>query len=228
LRADEPTSDAPPAPPPPPPVVVADGLLAGGARGVVFGPVSLRVAAGELLAVAGPGGSGRTSLLLALAGRLRTAGGRAVVDGHALDEDAAAVRRSVAVARADAIVDLDEQWTVGDAIANRGVLSGGRAAEAAVRARLAAAGAELSSGTPLHALSAVQRTLLDVALAAAEDRPVLVADDVERGLTPPEAARVWRALAAVAADGRAVLAATTDARAARAAGAAVLELERGP
>ena len=136
---------APPAPDPPAPLVEADGLLATGPRGVVFGPLALRVAPGELLVVAGPGSSGRTSLLLALAGRLRLAGGRAVMAGHALPGAAAAVRRNVAVARADGIVDLDEQWTVGDAIANRALLSGGRAAEPAVRARLAAAGAGSSA-----------------------------------------------------------------------------------
>lgn len=223
MSAAEPT----PEPPPPAPIVVADELLATGPWGVVFGPVSLRVAPGELLAVAGPGGSGRTSLLLALAGRLRVAGGRAVVAGHALGDDAAAVRRAVALARADTLLDLDELWTVGEAIANRGVLAGGRALEPAVRARLAGAGAELSSSAPLHALTALERALLDISLAAAEERPVVVVDDVDRGLTPDGAARAWGALAALAGDGRAVIAATADARPARDVGATVLALGGG-
>ena len=45
-------------------------------RGWVFRDVSLEVEPGELVAVTGPAGSGRTSLLLALAGHFRTSHGR--------------------------------------------------------------------------------------------------------------------------------------------------------
>lgn len=194
--------------PPPPPVVVADGLLATGPRGVVFGPVSLRVAPGEVVALVGSGGSGRTSLLLALAGRYAVAGGRLVVAGAASPRE---VRAAVAVARADALLDLDEVWTVGEAIAQRALLSGRPPARVA-----------LPSSVPLHALSAVDRALLDVALAAGEGRPVVVMDDVDRGLGPEDEARVWRALGALG--DVAVVGVSTDAAPARAAGATVVTM----
>ncbi len=47
-----------------------------------FGPVSLTVAVGEVLAVHGLIGSGRTRLLETLAGRRRRTGGRVLVDGR--------------------------------------------------------------------------------------------------------------------------------------------------
>ncbi|TVT23945.1 ABC transporter ATP-binding protein, partial [Amycolatopsis rhizosphaerae] len=51
--------------------VTARGLGVRGPRGPVFENVDLEVPAGGFLVVHGPGGSGRTSLLLALSGRLR-------------------------------------------------------------------------------------------------------------------------------------------------------------
>lgn len=205
----------------PPPLLVAEALLATGPRGVVFGPVAVSVARGELVAIAGPGGSGRTALSLALAGRFKLAGGSVVVDGFGPD-----VRRAVAVARAGDAVTLDELWTVGDAIAHRGVLAGGDV-EAAVRARLDRAGIELAGSAPLWSLSAFESFILDVALAAAEDTPVVVVDDVDRGLTPGDERRAWIALEALAGDGRAVVGATHDATAARGLASKTIDLGGG-
>jgi ABC-2 type transport system ATP-binding protein len=213
---------------PPAPALIADRLLAAGPRGVIVGPVSLAVAPGEVLAIAGAGGSGRTSLLLALAGRLRIAGGRVTVTGGSSGGGACrtytrALRRAVSVGRAGAVMDLDELWTVGDALADRAVLAQ-RPVEPAVRGLLATAGVDLPSTMPLHAVDPLQATLLHAALAAAEERRVLVVDDVDRGLRPEDEARAWSFLAAIAAEGRAVVGATSDASAARAAGATVLDL----
>jgi ABC-2 type transport system ATP-binding protein len=223
----EPSAPGPSAPP----LMVADGLLATGPRGRIFGPITVRVAAGELLAITGPGGSGRTALLLALSGRLRVTGGQLIVGGHPLEAEAGAIRSLVAIARAHDTVDLDERWTVGEAIADRAVLIGGRpagAVEGAVRARLTGAGVDVLPATPLYALSPLARTLLDLALAAAEDRPAVVLDDADRGLGPEDERRVWEALRALAGEGRAVLAATTDPRAAAGLATTLLALERAP
>jgi ABC-2 type transport system ATP-binding protein len=184
-----------------PPVLVAEDLLATGPRGVVFGPVSLRVAPGEMVALVGPGASGRTALMLALAGRFAVAGGRLSVTG------------AVAIARAGSLLELDEMWTVGEAIAQRTLLS----------RRPAARVTEVPSALPLHALTPLQRALLDVSLAASEGRPVIVMDDVDRGLTPDDEARVWAALAA---SGAAAIGVTTDAGPAHAQGARIVSLTR--
>jgi ABC-type branched-subunit amino acid transport system ATPase component len=204
-------SDAP-TPPPPPPLVVTDGLLASGPRGVVFGPVTLRVAAGEVVALVGPGGSGRTSLLLALAGRYALTGGRLEVAGARTPRE---IRDAVAVARADALLDLDEVWTVGEAVAQRAAL-----------ARRPPARVAPPASVPLHTLGAVDRALLDVALAAGEGRRVVVMDDVDRGLGAEDEARVWRALGALGPE-VAAIGVTTDAGPARAAGATVVPLGAG-
>lgn len=59
--------------------VVARGASVRGRRGPVFEDVDVDVPAGGLLAAHGPAGSGRTSLLLALAGRMRLSGGAEVM-----------------------------------------------------------------------------------------------------------------------------------------------------
>jgi ABC-2 type transport system ATP-binding protein len=227
LLSPEPSAAEPAAPP----LVIADGLLATGPRGTVFGPITVSVAAGELLAVTGPGGSGRTALLLALSGRLRAAGGRLIVGGHPLDVEPGAIRSLVALGRAGDTMALDELWTVGEAIANRAVLTRRRpvsTVESAVRARLTDARSDLVSTTALHALTPLARTLLDLALAAAEDRPVVVLDDADLGLEPEDERRVWEALRALADEGRAVIAATTDPRPAAGLATTILHLEPAP
>jgi cobalt/nickel transport system ATP-binding protein len=71
-----------------------------GARRVVE-HITLRVAAGERVALAGPNGAGKTSLLLALVGALPFEG-TIVVGAHTLDRSSlAAVRRSVGFVFAD-------------------------------------------------------------------------------------------------------------------------------
>jgi branched-chain amino acid transport system ATP-binding protein len=64
------------------PGLVVDGLSAGYTAVPVVRGVSLSVAPGEMVALLGPNGAGKTTLLRALAGLLRAAGGRILVDGQ--------------------------------------------------------------------------------------------------------------------------------------------------
>jgi 2-aminoethylphosphonate transport system ATP-binding protein len=49
---------------------------------IVLKPLTLEVAAGEILALIGPSGSGKTTALRAVAGFVRPASGRIVIGGH--------------------------------------------------------------------------------------------------------------------------------------------------
>ncbi|WP_344272104.1 thiol reductant ABC exporter subunit CydD [Actinomadura napierensis] len=65
-----------------------------GADGAALEEVSLRIAAGERVAVTGPSGAGKSTLLLVVAGLVRPVSGRVLVDGVDLaDMDAVAWRR---------------------------------------------------------------------------------------------------------------------------------------
>src|SRR5256885_10204398 len=64
-------------------VLTAQGLGLRTRRGWVFRDVDLTVEPGELVTLTGPAGSGRTSLLLALAGHFRTTAGTRRLAGRA-------------------------------------------------------------------------------------------------------------------------------------------------
>ncbi|MGV9555428.1 hypothetical protein [Streptomyces sp. NPDC003522] len=73
--------------------VTAEGFGLRGPRGRVFRDVGLDMGSGSPVAAEGPSGSGRTSRLPALTGRMRTTEGTAVVGTARLPKQPAAVRR---------------------------------------------------------------------------------------------------------------------------------------
>lgn len=98
------------------------GLRLDHGRGTVFGPLDLDVSPGGLLVVQGTAGSGKTALLLALAGRLDLSAGDLQVDGLPLPRRARAVRHRVALAEMRGINDLDDALTVEQHVAERLVI----------------------------------------------------------------------------------------------------------
>ncbi|MCF3172785.1 ATP-binding cassette domain-containing protein [Streptomyces sioyaensis] len=171
----------------------------------MFEGVDLDVPAGGLLAVHGPAGSGRTSLLLALAGRMRLSGGAARVGGHVLPAEGRRVRRLVAVARAGPAVALEGRLRVREVMAERCLTSPGvterRIREAFGRLDIAPRGADL-----VEDLGPAGGLLLATALALAEQPGALVVDDVDAGLPHDAQPPVWQALDRVRNDGPTVLA----------------------
>jgi ABC-type multidrug transport system ATPase subunit len=185
-------------------------------EGLPRSPLSFRASAGEVTALCGPTGSGRTSLLLALAGRLEPLAGGAEVDGLALPGAAREVRRRVAVARAGQFIDLGERSCVEEALVERAVR---RAPTGEVDDALRLTGAPRDPDA-----HADQRTRVAMALAFLDQPAAIVIDDVGRGVTAPEESGLWRAFHDVAAQGPTVLGTTSDPDAAAAGGARVVSL----
>jgi ABC-2 type transport system ATP-binding protein len=196
-------------------IVEANGLGLRTRRGWVYRDVDLTASAGELHAVTGPPGSGRTSLLLALAGRFPHTEGELRRRGPA------------ALGQVAGVHEPDPTLTVAEHIQERLLLLGPVPRRrrqlvpvAAVRARrayrrdafaAAIAGAGFTD-VPLDPdvygrdLTPVQRQVLGLVLASLSGPNLIVADDVDAGSDAPERQQVWTALARLADQGYAVIA----------------------
>ncbi|MEV4478729.1 ABC transporter ATP-binding protein [Micromonospora coxensis] len=197
-------------------IVEAHGLGLRTRRGWVFRDVDLTAEAGELHAVTGPPGSGRTSLLLALAGRFPHNAGTLRTHGPA------------ALGQVAGVHEPDPALTVAEHIQERLLLLGPVPRRrrrlvpvAAVRARrayrrdalaTALSGAGFTDDVPLDPdvhgrdLTPVQRQILGLVLATLSGPSLIVADDVDAGSDAPERAWLWAALTRLADQGYAVVA----------------------
>jgi ABC-type multidrug transport system ATPase subunit len=212
--------------------VTAQGLGLKGPRGWVYRGIDVEAEPGSLLAVEGPSGSGRTSLLLTLTGRMKPTEGTATVGGEALPRRMAAVRRIGALAHVPGVTDLDPALTVEEHLRERALMErrfggslrallrprGTRAAESRLRidTALTAAGLDreaLPKGprTAVRDLERLQALRLSVALALIGRPRLLGVDDADLKLSDAERREFWGLLGALAASGVTVLAVCSQA-----------------
>jgi ABC-2 type transport system ATP-binding protein len=150
------------------------------------------VDAGELLVIHGPARSGRTTLLLTLAGRHRITAGVAEVGGHRLPGDEAAVRRAVVVAQAEPAVGFEGRLRVREVLEEARLVNRLRRPE--VEEALAFFELDVPPALLVDELEPATRTLLAVALGWAQRPAVLVVDDADRGCPPLQRRTVWEGL----------------------------------
>jgi ABC-type multidrug transport system ATPase subunit len=212
--------------------VTAEGLGLKGPRGWAFRGVGVDADPGSLIAVEGPSGSGRTSVLLALTGRMKATEGTAAVGGARLPKQSAAVRRVSALANVAGVTDLDPALTVGEHLRERTLLQrrfgsslrallrprSERATEARLRidTALAAAGLDpraLPKGTrtAVRDLERLEALRLSVALALIGRPGLLGVDDADLKLSEAERAEVWALLGSLAEAGTTVVAVCSEA-----------------
>lgn len=185
----------------------AASLSAKGHEGPIFDGVSVEAERGQLVAVVGQGGTGRTSLLLTLTGRFKHAGGTVTVDGHG---EPKRIREYAAIASAGPAVEPDEFLSVGALTSERLLVGGAEITPASVVEACNLFGINPDSGTPYGHLDAPTKILFALALAAAEHRPIIAIDDVDAGLDRPNVHRVWGALRTLANHGHLVIATTAQ------------------
>lgn len=206
----------------PVPALSVEGLTLRAGKRTIFEDVTFEVPAGSLAVLAGPSGTGKTALALALAGRLVPTAGRAVVLGLALPRRAGAVRRRVGFTGNDTVVPLDETLTVRHHVDDALKLAApwwkpGASREQVDRvittannllgaleeafggdpAAAALAQARLHRSELVRDASPVARFTLGIALALIPSPDVLVVDDVDRLRTADERRAAWAALLTV-------------------------------
>ncbi|MFJ6717252.1 ATP-binding cassette domain-containing protein [Streptomyces sp. NPDC091259] len=212
--------------------VRAEGFGLKGPRGWVFRGVAIDAEPGSLIAIAGPSGSGRTCLLLALTGRMKPSEGHADIGRHRLPKKMAAVRRISALAHVPGVNDLDPALTVAEQL-REGVLLQRRyegpvrallrprgerrlSASARIEEALAAAGLDpdtLPKGprTAVRDLERLESLRLSVAIALLAAPRLLALDDVDLKLPAAERAEAWALLRSLAERGTTVVAACSEA-----------------
>jgi ABC-type Mn2+/Zn2+ transport system ATPase subunit len=171
--------------------------------------VSFRLEPGERLALLGPNGGGKTTILRALLGELRPMSGTLRVNascGSVPQTD-----RS----RLDYPVSALEVATMGALSRLPWWRRPGRDDREAAHAALARVGLDGLAGETFGELSGGQRQRVLIARALVQDASVLLMDEPFTGLDRPASERLEALIAALAAEGHGVLIATHDLEQAR-------------
>jgi ABC-2 type transport system ATP-binding protein len=183
---------------------------------VALDDVTFEVAAGTVAAVVGGDGAGKTTLVRALAGTVRPAAGTVRRPD----------RRRLGYVSAGPGVWAD--LTVDENLSFAGRAYGLSADQLEVRvgALLERTGLAAARDRLVARLSGGMRQKLALAMAVAHEPELLLLDEPTTGVDPVSRAELWRLLASAAADGAAVVVATTYLDEAERA-ASVLVLDRG-
>jgi ABC-2 type transport system ATP-binding protein len=168
------------------PVLTASGAGVRHHRRWLFQDLDVSAEPGEIVAITGPPGSGRTTVLLALARRFRLSAGQ--------------VTGSASLGWVPGVTSPEAVLTVGEHVRERLLLLG-RSTREADRVPLLG----LDPATRGYALSPYQRQVLGLVLARLENPQVIALDAVDEGLDAAESGQLWALLDAIAADGIAVL-----------------------
>lgn len=178
-------------------LVMAERLSLATPQGQVFGPVDWTIPQGGHGVVLGEQGSGRSALLLALAGRMKGVIGRLTVAGVDAIASPRAVRHRTAVARITDLVELEPNLTVAEARDERALSEGlrpkkGRLAFATLEDAL---GHRFEPGRAIGELPGDERTLLTAVLACLRPADLVVYDDIDEALTEDQLGLMYHHLA---------------------------------
>ena len=181
------------------------------AQGCPYAGMTCTVRKGELTALRGRDGSGKTALLLTLAARMAHNQGELTILGERMPKGARRVQRRIGLGLVAGVNDLRENLTVAATVAAELSLFGKPSKQDDVEAYLREWGIEDLSRMSVGDLPRERLVLLGIALGMAGDPEALAVDDVETGLTARQSARLMERLSRIAHErGIAVMVACAD------------------
>jgi len=190
-------------------LIEAAGLAVGYGGAPVVSGVSFALEAGERLALLGPNGGGKTTIMRAVLGELRPLAGTLRVAASC--GSVPQTERS----RLDYPVSALEVATMGSLSRLPWWRRPGRADRAAALEALRRVGLEALAGETFGELSGGQRQRVLIARALVQDARVLLMDEPFTGLDRPAAERLEELIAALAGEGHGIVIATHDLEQAR-------------
>ncbi len=167
--------------------------------------IDLSVPRGTVLGLLGPNGAGKTTAVRILTTLLLPDGGRAIVEGHDVVREAAAVRRSIGLAGQSAAIQ--EELTGRENLEIIGRLY--HLSRAAARSRAAALleqfGLADAANRPAKTYSGGMQRRLDLAASLVGRPQVLFLDEPTTGLDPRSRLGMWDIIRSLVADGTTLL-----------------------
>jgi ABC-2 type transport system ATP-binding protein len=185
--------------------ILAEGLTRSFGEVRALRGVDLAVPRGSVLGVLGPNGAGKTTAVRILTTLLRPDGGRALVNGHDVVQQAAAVRRSIGLAGQSAAIQ--EELTGRENLELIGRLYHLGRDDARRRAGELLEQFDLTEAAdrPAKGFSGGMQRRLDLAASLVGDPKVLFLDEPTTGLDPRSRLAMWDVIRALVAGGTTLL-----------------------
>ena len=181
-------------------VIVADNVTRTYGKFTAVDGVSFHVAQGELVALLGSNGAGKTSLLEVLQGSMRANGGCVQVFGLDPNADRAAVRRRSGIMLQEA--GFAKDLTVRETLV---MWAGTLTAPRPVEGSLAMCSLENRANIRVGSLSGGERRRLDLAMATLGRPELLFMDEPTTGLDPAVRQHTWELVRRMLDEGSTVL-----------------------
>jgi ABC-2 type transport system ATP-binding protein len=173
------------------PIVQVDGLVHDFAGRPALRGIDFSVRAGEIFALLGPNGGGKTTLFRILSTLLRPTGGRARVLGHDVERDPHAIRESIGVVFQSPAVD--RKLTVRENLVTQGHLYGlaGASLRKAIDGMLRTVGLGERADDRVETLSGGLVRRAEIAKGLLHHPPLLLLDEPSTGLDPAARSDLW-------------------------------------
>ncbi len=152
-------------------------------QGAVFEDVSFTANRGEVIALLGAEGCGKTSLLLTLGGRMKPTAGDAVIAGHSLTKDYKYARDISGISLIKNVNDVPEYLLVHEILAADLALHGQKSNKAAVAAYLEEWGFTPHKNKRISDLNPNEKAEFDLMMACTNHPTLLLLDGVGSGMT---------------------------------------------
>jgi ABC-2 type transport system ATP-binding protein len=167
--------------------------------------LSLTIPGGSVYGLLGPNGAGKTTAIRVLTTLLKPSGGKALVLGHDVEREAAAVRHKVSLTGQYASVDEDLTGQENLVLVSRLLGMSWRDSRRRASELLDTFGLADASGQQVRTYSGGMRRRIDIAASLVTRPEILFLDEPTTGLDPRSRNQVWELVRQIAADGTTVL-----------------------